>query len=453
MTFQSPFTVRQVPAYVLADIVWWHTYALTWNGIRLITPSYPTVHVYTDASRTKGIGGIHGSLWFSSRVLRHFRKRDIQFKEIYAVLQAILCWGHLWRHHHVIFHVDNEAIVDAITKETNRSRFTMTILRPIVMLAAFLDFSFSSCWLSSAQNALADAASQFQYAHLFNLAPYLNKKSSLTSPQLSGIKRTLTSRPRSHSSSGTGSPPEQGRCTAPDSAHTSTSSPCALTFSILTVHSTRPTKLQSWNGSHTLDTRKGFLHQQLRCTLVTSSHCTQMPIFPSMPLNPPLPSGSSGESNGTLAIVPENPLRPSPSKSFVNLSRPPGQILRSMRRTWTLPSSLPFQASCVPGNSRSKGINSSLSNPLRTSQGVPSNSSLHSTTLPMLASLSQPRRLIPSAKASPSSYPPWTRQHAPSKLCDRFSFATRDRLTPPCFATRTARHCSTPPSSTDSVRC
>jgi hypothetical protein len=159
MTFRSPFTVRRVPAYALADIMWWHTFAFAWNGIRLITPFYPTVHVYTDASGTKGIGGILGSLWFSSRVPRRFRKRDIQFKEIYAVLQAILRWGHLWRHHHVVFHVDNEAIVDAITKETNRSRFTMTILRPIVMLAAFLDFSFSSCWLSSAQNALADAAS------------------------------------------------------------------------------------------------------------------------------------------------------------------------------------------------------------------------------------------------------------------------------------------------------
>jgi hypothetical protein len=56
------------------------------------------------------------------------------------VLQAILRWGHLWKHHHIIFHIDNSAIVDALSKETNRSRFTMSqaVVRLIIMLSAYL---------------------------------------------------------------------------------------------------------------------------------------------------------------------------------------------------------------------------------------------------------------------------------------------------------------------------
>ena len=144
MTFASPFMRHRVPAYAMANIHWWLSFAHIWNGVHLITPSQHTVHVYTDASSMKGIGGILGNKWFSSRVPHQFHHWDIQFKEIYAVLHAILHWGHLWQHQHVIFHVDNEAIVATLNKETTRARFSMAVTKQIVMLAAFLKFSFSS---------------------------------------------------------------------------------------------------------------------------------------------------------------------------------------------------------------------------------------------------------------------------------------------------------------------
>ncbi|KAL7278212.1 hypothetical protein ACG7TL_008187 [Trametes sanguinea] len=162
-TFRSDFATRHIPAYARRDIHWWSVFHSTWNGIRLITPSRPTLHVYTDASgaESKGIGGIFQSSWFASRVPRRFRRRDIQFKEIYAALQAAMRWGNLWSGHHVVFHIDNQVIVDAIETDRNRSRTTMSVLRTLIMIAACLDFSFSSVWLPSKENALADAASRF----------------------------------------------------------------------------------------------------------------------------------------------------------------------------------------------------------------------------------------------------------------------------------------------------
>ena len=91
ITFASPFTRCWVLAYARADIHWWHSFAHIWNGVHLITPSQHIVHVYTDASGMKGIGGILGNKWFSSRVPHQFHHWDIQFKEIYAVLHSILC--------------------------------------------------------------------------------------------------------------------------------------------------------------------------------------------------------------------------------------------------------------------------------------------------------------------------------------------------------------------------
>ena len=174
MTFASPFMYRRVPAYARADIHWWHSFAHIWNGVHFISPSQHTVHVYTNASSMKGIGGILGNKWFSPHVPCCFCHQDIQFKEIYAVLHAILHWGHLWQHQHVIFHVDNEAIVATLNKETTRAWFSMAVTWQIVMLAAFLKFSFSSSWLPSSSNMLADAASHYKFSSLFTLTPSLS---------------------------------------------------------------------------------------------------------------------------------------------------------------------------------------------------------------------------------------------------------------------------------------
>ncbi|PIL25565.1 hypothetical protein GSI_12373 [Ganoderma sinense ZZ0214-1] len=115
-TFKSDFVIRHIPQYARADIHWWRVFHAHWNGIQLITPSRPTVHIYTDASGSerKGIGGVFASAWFASRVPRRFRKRDIQFKELYAVVQAVLRWGLQWAGCHVVFHIDNQVIVEAI---------------------------------------------------------------------------------------------------------------------------------------------------------------------------------------------------------------------------------------------------------------------------------------------------------------------------------------------------
>jgi len=58
-----------------------------WNGIQILEQPKATLHIYTDHHGKKGLGSIFGMLGFSSRCPRRFRLRDIQFKEIYAVLQ------------------------------------------------------------------------------------------------------------------------------------------------------------------------------------------------------------------------------------------------------------------------------------------------------------------------------------------------------------------------------
>ena len=120
-TFKSPFSVRRLPSSVKRDLTWWRSVASNWNGVQLLRAARPTLHVYTDASGTKGIGGIFQSSWFATRVPRRHRNRDIQFKELFAVQHAVLTWGHQFRGAHVVFHVDNQAVCAALNALSNRS--------------------------------------------------------------------------------------------------------------------------------------------------------------------------------------------------------------------------------------------------------------------------------------------------------------------------------------------
>ncbi|KAF5361332.1 hypothetical protein D9757_013548 [Collybiopsis confluens] len=171
-TFKNPFSHRRIPAGVRSDLVWWQVFSSHWNGVRISSPS-ASVLVWTDASGVKGISGVIRDAWFSTRVPRRFRKRDIQFKELYAILHAILCWGNCWSGQHVVFYGDNQAVVQWLVSGTCGSPLAMPVLWLISMLAASLRFSFTSIWIPSEENALADAASRFQYSRLFELAPHL----------------------------------------------------------------------------------------------------------------------------------------------------------------------------------------------------------------------------------------------------------------------------------------
>jgi hypothetical protein len=61
----SPFARRRLSKAARRDITWWAAFAMEWNGIHFISPKHRVLHVYTDTSGSKGIGGYFGTHWFS----------------------------------------------------------------------------------------------------------------------------------------------------------------------------------------------------------------------------------------------------------------------------------------------------------------------------------------------------------------------------------------------------
>ena len=98
-------TTYRITYEMRADLLWWRTYLKDWDGLKLLRymDSRPIWHVWTDVSGKLGIGGyilpspdqidvIRLEDVFSTRVATRHRHKDIQFKEIKAVLYTIYLW-------------------------------------------------------------------------------------------------------------------------------------------------------------------------------------------------------------------------------------------------------------------------------------------------------------------------------------------------------------------------
>lgn len=403
--FPSQFSVRHLPRSAHSDILWWYHFVRRWNGVRLITPTRPVLHVYTDASGTKGLGGILGNKWFSARVPHRFRDRDIQFKELLAVCEAVRRWQADLSGHHVVFHIDNQAVAVALQELTNRSIPTMALLRDFLGMVACLDFSFSASWLSSKENSLADCASRFLYAKLFELAPYLDRQPSSNPRHSPGMISTHSTRVMLPSTSGTAWHPALARPTVlvkNPSLTTSSSTDFTIPTDPLSLHPNQPSWLGSPSLAHECNPR------QLKATSPMFVPSMSIQTSPSRQQRRRSSSDLSEASSAIMESGTEILNSPSPLQSSVKYCRNSAQQMipytgPSMERAVS-----PSQPCYVAESSQSAGRANST--PICTSPGAQSHSYPISALQPTFSSPSLPPRLTPSERVSPSQ---WQLPHKP----------------------------------------
>ena len=150
------------------DLRWWQRFLNTWNSISLIQISRQNHDVATDASGTKGIGGVYKRQVFSRRMPTRHRSKHIEWKEMYAVLHAFLLWHSAFAGGTVRLACDNSAVVDAINKHSIKG-LSIHPLQTIFLIAAVFDINLFSFWLPSEENIVADAASRHDYKKLADM--------------------------------------------------------------------------------------------------------------------------------------------------------------------------------------------------------------------------------------------------------------------------------------------
>ena len=166
-----------------ADIEWWLAFLPSWNGIGMWYESDWTasvdIELYTDASNI-AMAGYYRGAWFVELV--GDRKESINWREMYAVVQAAATWGAQWSGKRILFHVDNMSVVHILQSGTSKSPAMMDLVRALLFIAAFYQFEFSSAYINTHDNVIADSLSRLDFHKFWRLVPAAD--SCMTQPQL-----------------------------------------------------------------------------------------------------------------------------------------------------------------------------------------------------------------------------------------------------------------------------
>jgi len=160
------------------DIDMWGKFLAQWNGVSFFLDSDITeaadMHLFTDAT-DKAFGGCYGNHWFQDRFDSNvFQQKDMismAFLELYPIVAACVLWGKEWACKRILFHCDNMATVEIITKARSKVPSIMRLMRRLTWCAARDNFTVHARHIPGVKNCVADALSRFQMQKFRQLAP------------------------------------------------------------------------------------------------------------------------------------------------------------------------------------------------------------------------------------------------------------------------------------------
>ena len=164
----------RISASIRADIDWWLSFATSWNGRAFFLDNHwlpsPQFQLFTDASHL-GYGCYWQGHWLSGTWTRRQVARDIQWKELFAVLLAATAWGPQWSCRRLLVHCDNHAVVDIWQAGTTKHPALMHLVRTLFLTAATNNFTVLLQHIPGVSNSIADALSRSQFSRFHQLAP------------------------------------------------------------------------------------------------------------------------------------------------------------------------------------------------------------------------------------------------------------------------------------------
>lgn len=164
------------------DLDMWAKFLRNWNGVSFFINDNITeaadMELYTDATLTT-FAGFYKNHWFQGdfplEILHE--QTSMAFLELYPIVMASVLWGHHWNRKRILFHCDNMATVDIITKGRSKVQSIMKLMRKLTFHAATHHFVIHAQHIPGINNNIADSLSRYQMQKFRQLAPEAEEKS------------------------------------------------------------------------------------------------------------------------------------------------------------------------------------------------------------------------------------------------------------------------------------
>lgn len=168
------------------DLQWWLQFISSWHGVYfwLFPGMSATPYLKVTPDGSLGFGAFFRREWFSGSWASSQASQSIAYKELFPFVIAARVWGAHWSRCHVLFRLDNEAVVHILNSRTSKIPCLMRLLQHLLASAALFNFSFSSLHVPGVLKSIADALSRFHWQEFRRLAPEAQLLPMAIPPQL-----------------------------------------------------------------------------------------------------------------------------------------------------------------------------------------------------------------------------------------------------------------------------
>ena len=157
------------------DLHWWCELLQSWNQASIIPDPKlvlsTDILLFTDAAKRQGFGAILGNSWIQSSWPPLWQAMEIDIKELFAIVAAVVTWGHLWQGRRIVIVTDNKPITQIWSSGSTPAPDLMALTRRLFLFAAQNHFSISFKHILGHFNPVADALSRFQVERFRQLMP------------------------------------------------------------------------------------------------------------------------------------------------------------------------------------------------------------------------------------------------------------------------------------------
>ena len=161
-----------------ADISWWLDLLPEWQGTNKIQAEVTTaasISLYTDASGSLGMGAVFGSEWLSCKWPQRFKEiDDINYKELFAIVAAVITWAEKLQNKQILLYTDNQNIANVWKKGYSLSKPIMKLVRNFFLFTARHNINILMNHIPGHFNRSADLLSRLQVNKFKALNPGAN---------------------------------------------------------------------------------------------------------------------------------------------------------------------------------------------------------------------------------------------------------------------------------------
>ena len=108
--------------------------------------------------------------WLANPCPPELGDRSILWQELYPIALACLLLGHQWSGKMLLFHCDNQAVVDKWASGTSRNALIMHLVRSIFFSTATNHYTVLATHIVGTNNSIANSFSRLQISRLRRLA-------------------------------------------------------------------------------------------------------------------------------------------------------------------------------------------------------------------------------------------------------------------------------------------